>query len=231
MAKRNRLRYFICFRSSWIIMAYEYDLVILVPGKDDREAIDGLLKYRCGSMGISIERYYFIVHPRRDPGVLKEAHEILRPFINTAQYALVIFDHEGSGQETVDRIEIANRLEKNLERNGWEDRNKVIVIEPELENWIWSNSFHVDEVLGWTGNVPPLRKWLEDKGYWPEHEEKPRNPKEAYRQALKEVQIHPSSALFGQLAQFVSLERCTDPSFNELKEILSNWFSTENPNL
>jgi len=204
---------------------FKYDLIILVPGHDDREAIDGLLEYRCESIGISPIRHKFIVHPRRDPGCFNEAAEMLQPYIRNARYALVIFDHEGSGQETKSRQEISRELEILLSRHGWENRIKVIVIEPELENWIWSDSPRVDEVLGWHGHDPPLRNWLHNNGLLPNGQLKPPKPKEAFRKALRESRIHPSSALFADLAERVSLERCQDSAFNELKNVLKSWFS------
>lgn len=54
---------------------------------------------------------------------------------------------------------------------------------------------------------------------------KPVRPKEAMEDALRSVRLPRSSALYRQLAQQVSLSRCTDESFLKLRKILQTWFS------
>lgn len=54
---------------------------------------------------------------------------------------------------------------------------------------------------------------------------KPERPKEAMEQALRMVRLPRSSALYRQLAQQVSLARCTDASFLKFKALLQNWFA------
>lgn len=89
----------------------------------------------------------------------------LRPFINYYAFSLVIFDREGCGQENSSRQQLENRLETLLEQNGWAKRSSVIVIDPELDNWVWSDSPHVDILLGWRRRQPNLRSWLMQKGF------------------------------------------------------------------
>ncbi|MBW1677066.1 MAG: hypothetical protein JRF57_14765 [Deltaproteobacteria bacterium] len=203
---------------------YPLDLVVLVPGKDDREAIDGLLSKRSKSLGIRPIHYEILVHPRRDPGCFHEAQHILQPYFNRAAYAMVIFDHEGSGQEARPAGEIADDLEDKLRQKGWQNRVCVLVIEPELEIWIWSHSPQVDVALGWTGRGQRLRTWLLNKGFWPDGDTKPLRPKECLIEALREVRVQRSSAIYRELAEKVGLQRCQDPTFDKLKNVLRSWF-------
>ena len=204
---------------------FALDLIALVPGKDERETIDGLLSKRSGSLGICRINFQILVHPRRDSGCYNEAQDILQPYTNRAAYALVIFDHEGSGQEERSADDLASDLKGRLSRSGWGDRVQVLVIEPELEVWVWSNSPQVDVSLGWSKHSTNLRTWLSNKGFWPDKSRKPPRPKECLLEALREVRVRRSAAIYRQLAESVGLERCQDPEFNKLKGILRSWFS------
>ncbi|MBW2021154.1 MAG: hypothetical protein JRI65_14345 [Deltaproteobacteria bacterium] len=203
------------------------DLVILVPGKDERETFDALLSSRRESIGIRKINYEILVHPRRDPGCFHEAHDVLQPYIALARYALVVFDHEGSGREEDSPQDLTENLRKRLAASGWEDRVEVLLLEPELENWVWSDSPHVDEVTGWQGQNPPLREWIRGKGWWPSTAAKPERPKEVFEEALRQVKMRRSSAIYRQLAERVSLERCSDGGFLYFKALMQHWFSRE----
>lgn len=203
---------------------YRLDLIVLVPGKDEKEAISGLLDTRCDSIGMCPIRYEILVHPRRDPGCYHEAPHIIQTFINQAAYALVLFDHEGSGRETERAEDVAKELERKLALSGWGNRVLVLVIEPELENWVWSDSSEVDLVLGWQGKDPNLRSWLRSQGVWTDGHPKPDRPKESLVMALRQSRIRRSSALYRQLAENVGLRRCQDLSFKKLCDTLGRWF-------
>jgi hypothetical protein len=160
-------------------------------------------------------------HPKRDPGVYKLAHDFLRPFQHQASYALVIFDRDGCGSpQTRDQLEI--EVEARLSQNGWSERSAAIAIDPELENWVWSDSRHVAEALGW--EHAELRTWLVGSGRQPQGERKPLNPKETVEQALRQKNIPRSSAVYREIAEHVSFERCTDLAFLKLCTVLRRWF-------
>lgn len=73
-------------------------------------------------------------------------------------------------------------------------------VDPELENWVWSDSPHVAQVLGWTDTTTPLRDWLRDKGHWTPECGKPSRPKEAVERVLRHVRKPRSSALYRRLS-------------------------------
>lgn len=201
-----------------------HDLVVLVADKNMEYSIKGILE-RPESIQIKQIKYEIYAHPLRDPGCRNNGHDILCPFVNNCQHALIIFDKEGCGKEkNKTREELESETEKRLITSGWGDRAAAVVIDPELENWLWSDSPEVDLVLGWKGKNPPLRSWLEDRGYLTSNSVKPSHPKEAVESALRMVNKPKSSSIFYQLANRVSLKRCQDRAFLKLKEILVLWF-------
>ena len=75
-----------------------------------------------------------------------------------------MFDHEGSGREQTGVQQLQEILAAEFRRTHWEDHARAIVLSPELENWIWTDSPHVDAVIGWKHSEPSLRPWLIGQG-------------------------------------------------------------------
>jgi len=199
------------------------DLVILVADKNIEYTVQGLLG-RPHDLGIRDIEWDLFVHPRRDPGCLNEAHEFLRPMTRDYAYALVLFDRHGCGRENDPSDALSDRVRSRLARNGWPERAEVVVLDPELEAWVWSPSPHVEECLGWTHQHPPLREWLAEQGYWPRQTPKPPDPKAAMEAVLRQVRKPRSSAIYLDLARQVSLHGCTDAAFRRFGETLRRWF-------
>ncbi|OGR13712.1 MAG: hypothetical protein A2341_05895 [Deltaproteobacteria bacterium RIFOXYB12_FULL_58_9] len=211
-------------------MTAELDLVVLVPGKDERQTVEGLLSTRCDSLSIRSLVYEIIVDAiGRDPGCFRRGPGLLQQYVGRASHGLIMFDHEGSGQEARTAGEVEADVRQRLQAAGWNDRAEVIVIRPELEIWVWSDSPNVDTVLGWNGRQPDLRSWLVTQGYMTQRDAKPARPKEAMLAALREAQIAPSASNFRALAEAVGLARCTDPQFGRLKTLLVEWFGSAIP--
>jgi len=53
---------------------------------------------------------------------------------------------------------------------------------------VWSDSPHVDSVLGWQGIMPDLKTWLTSKGFLNDSLCKPKHPKKAMEEALRKTQ-------------------------------------------
>jgi len=202
---------------------YQKDIIILVADKNTKFAVQGLLS-RHHSLQLRQITTDIFIHPGNDSGCLLHSHDFLRPFINHYAFSLVIFDREGCGQEQSSCHHLESNVEKLLSQNGWEARSSAIVIDPELEIWVWSDSPHVDQILGWSGRQPNLRTWLMQKSRLTAPHDKPNRPKEATEEALKEARMPRSSSSYQQLAEKVSLGRCVDPAFIKLKTTLQNWF-------
>ena len=206
-------------------MSYEKDLIVLVADLDAENAITALLD-RSHSMGTrSIDCDRVLRHPERDPGCCRSSVDMLRRYQTTHAYALVVFDHHGSGRGDDDRETIEHDIEEALKGSGWGDRAAVIVLDPELEIWIWSDSPHVYSTLGWDSRSN-LDVFLHE-GWLEEGQAKPTQPKEAMQAAMKQSRTPRSARIFEQLAEKVSLNRCIDPAFTKLKTTLKGWFPAE----
>lgn len=199
------------------------DLILLVADKNMEASLKGLLS-RFRSLKFRQVEFDLYVHPERDPGCLLRAHDFLRPFASRYARALVLLDHAGCGQESEECSKLEANLERRLDDSGWEGRAAAVVIAPELENWVWSDSPKVDIALGWEGKTPPLRDWLVEKGLLQAGVAKPAEPKRAVELTLKTVRTPRSSAIYFELARGVSTARCTDPAFAKLRRCLLEWF-------
>jgi hypothetical protein len=199
------------------------DLVVLAADLNMEFAVRGLISRE---YALRIRRITFEVfrHPHRDPGCLLRSHLFLRPYSGQYAHAIVMFDREGCGREDLSSSELTQMVEQGLDSSGWNGRATAIVLDPELENWVWSDSPHLADVFGWRDRQPDLRTWLNRKGHWPEGFSKPRNPKSAVEDALRETGTPRSSALYRNLAERVSFQRCTDPSFERFRTQLATWF-------
>jgi len=200
------------------------DLVVLVADRDMESAVRGVLG-RPEALGIRPLSVDFHAHPHRDPGCLREGHEFLRSFTNQYRHAIVMLDREGCGRQESARQELEDQIEERLFNNGWADRAAAIVLDPELEIWIWSDSPEVDNALGWSGRQPNLRNWLREQELLGDNEQKPARPKEALERAMRLVRKPRSSSIYMQLAKTVSLRRCDDPAFVKFRTTLKNWFA------
>ncbi len=208
------------------------DLFVVVADLDMELAIKAILCGRQQAMGISLEfnpdhkpQGDLLRFSGRDAGCYRKAVELLQPQRERYRHAMLLFDHHGCGAENRSRQDIEADVEERLEKNGWEKgRAAAIVIDPELEAWVWSDSPHVAEILGWQSDYDGLRSLLADKGLWIEGRAKPRDPKAAMREACRQKRIPVGATMFAELASKVGLHRCTDAAFQKFRVCLRRWF-------
>ena len=199
------------------------ELVVLAADKNIEHALKGLFA-RPQSLGIQPIEVDVFIEPEHDPACALRGVSFLANFSKEYKHALLMFDHKGSGKEGVQAQDLQENLNTEFIRSSWgEGRARAVVLAPELETWIWSNSPHLDEITGWKNRQPGLRPWLTEQGWLREGWMKPVRPKEAFEAALREAQIPRSSSLYREIANKVSLERCTDNTFREFREIMQNW--------
>jgi hypothetical protein len=198
------------------------DLVILAADKNIDYGVQGLLR-RPAALGIRPVEFDTFVHPRHDPGCAREAHGFLRPFIQEYHHALVMFDRVGSGREAAGGA-LSEEVRGRLAAAGWGDRVEVVVLDPEIEVWVFAPSPKVEQCLGWPARRKPLRGWLESRGLWAVNHPKPADPKMALERALSEIKKPRSSAIYKHLGEQVGVRGCTDPAFVKLCNVLANWF-------
>lgn len=199
------------------------DLFALVADRDIEQAISGLLS-RTHAIGIqplkSVEIRPFARH---DGGCRTEGVSVLRTLRKQFRHALLVFDFDGSGSVVADASALERSLESELAAAGWGNDAAVVIIEPEIEAWVWSSSSKVEEVLEWKSQES-LRDWLRSQSLLTDGHVKPHDPKQALRATLRKVGRKPSSSIFKELAEKVSWKGCTDRSFIKLLSTLQAWF-------
>lgn len=201
------------------------DLIVLVADKSMEEAVEGVLS-RPPSLGIQSIRWDTFRHSEKDAGCRTHGVAFLEPHVRSYRYALLMFDREGCGDETTPVEHLEESLRRDLQCL-WADRADVVVIEPELDIWVWSDSPRVDEIIGWPAGSPSLRSWLASKEFLVSGQRKPSRPKEALETVLRHLGKPRSSSLYGDLARRVSLRRCEDRAFQNFKRIMQRWFGGE----
>ncbi len=197
------------------------DLVILVADADAEWTVRTLIEKRRHALGIRPVRAKVVRHPHRDAGVRSHGHEFLRQYVGKADYALVMLDREGSGHEHRSPGEIESDIEARLVQNGWTPEHvAAVVLDPELEAWVWSPSPHVAEVIGLESDE--LQAILEQVSL--NALNKPERPKEVLEKALRQSRRPFSARIFQELAESVSLRHCQDRAFGKFRSTLQRWF-------
>jgi hypothetical protein len=202
-------------------MVDKRDLVLLVADKNMQFALHGALE-RPAALGMRPISFEIRTHLRRDGGVRKDGPEMLALEKSRFAHALLVMDFEGSGAGNLDAAALESDLDKRLQPN-FGDKGKAIVIEPELDIWMWGSDRAIEEVLRWPLQTP-IRDFLQKQGFELRSDGKPRRPKEALEALIPIHKMPRSSALYEKIAGKISLDRCTDPAFGRLKACLLSWF-------
>ena len=197
------------------------DLVLLVADKNAQFALKGALG-RPEALGIRPVEFEFLVHPGRDGGTRRTGPEVLALERRRFQHALLVLDFEGCGTDLPNAAALEAQLDARLSVR-WNDAAKSIVIEPELDVWVWGADNAVGEAIQWTAGKS-VREWLRERGFTFEANGKPTRPKEALEAALRVPAFPRSSALYQTIAEKISLRRCGDEAFIRLRRQLVQWF-------
>jgi hypothetical protein len=178
------------------------DLFVLTADADMQAVFRAILT-RPDALGIQAISFEVDRHPNRDPGVFRTGPELAR-MIPKHDYDrfILAFDHHGSGCNRPPE-ECATTVQERMDSFTFKDRSMVIVIAPELEEWLWqdpaaiANSSEADAIIG---------------------------PKEGLRRVYKRK---PLPRDFEQITARANLQAWNSSvSFRILKETLQNWFPT-----
>ncbi len=175
---------------------------------------------------MDVHREIVVGDGRADPGVFRTAHDMLAPFLNSHRRAIIVLDAAWDGSPGAEAIRAG--ISRRMVAAGWSpERFVVVVIEPELEAWIWQDNPHVAEAFRFPGEIP-LRGWLEAKGEWPKGQSKPTDPKRAVEKVCRFTRTPRSSATYRRITERVSIRSCCDRAFLGLTEALRRWFPPDN---
>lgn len=198
------------------------DLLCLVADKN-MEAVVGELLGRYQSLGIREITRQILVHPQRDSACYEDPVALLRGWTGGASHALVVFDRAWEGAPDEDPLQLEMVVDRKLGQlgAGWA---KSVVIDPELEVWLFRDSPRLDEALGWKDRTPPLRQELARLRLWAADAAKPADPKQAIEWALRQARLPRSSSIYRQLAKALGTKGCTDLAFLRFQSTLRGWF-------
>jgi len=192
------------------------NLVIMVADKDIRVVLEKLIGERHTDMGIRGVNFDILPGTVRDSDCRTRAHDILREHCGNYKHALVVFDLKGSGGK--DRSGVERFVERKLVPNGWpDDRAAAVVIDPELEAWIWcsqSNLRYVQQILG-------IRS---QENFAKLETEACEGPKKAFKKACRQAKKRSNYKLYRELAEKLPVRSCQDPAFQKLLTTLRRWF-------
>ena len=211
------------------------DCVFFTADSTMKQALLGFLTRKDCFSHYNLGTAPFLFHPNEDlfssatmdPGTYTTGEELMRPFQKTHRHAVLMLDAQwdGSPGAAAIRTDLSNRILV----TGWPaDAFKVIVIEPELEAWIWQRNQRLATALKF-GSVAEMVKAVHDaKVDWPNGQAKPSRPKEALEAvATRKRKIGYSFALHRAITATISLAGCRDNAFLELRQTLQRWFPLE----
>lgn len=192
------------------------DLVIMVADNDIRAVMKELIGERYLEMGIRSVEFDILPESFRDSDCRTKSHDILRKHCGNYQHALVVFDLRGSGGEGRSRTE--RDVENNLAPNGWPyDRAAAVVIDPELEAWIWCNPDNLQFVRRSLG-VQPRTVFARPAA------SAGKEPKNAFQMACRQARKRRSPERYRELAERLPVRNCQDHAFQKLMTTLQRWF-------
>jgi hypothetical protein len=235
-----------------LILTADYECVATLRGFFERR--DFHKKLGCGPIqlgGIFFDSERDIrVHPGHDSGVSKDPQLVLLPERNRYDKALVILDQAWSGAPDADEI-VAN-IETIAEHEArWQrERFEVILIQPELEAWIWQRNIHVCEAFEFSGSENELWDLLSLRSLeldsrskkhvfvpvdtlaalapaWSLQDPKPTNPKGVVEALTRHCGSGPASGVFNEIARTIGVRNCVDKSFHKMRDALCRWFPSQ----
>jgi hypothetical protein len=210
------------------------DLLFVVADRCMAEAVAGLLErdqahliIGCRQLSFDSRRDIKVADGLNDAGLYVRAHVMLRHLAAEYRHAVVIVDEEWDGSPGAGAIE--ERLWAHLAEAGWaSDAALALVVCPEADVWLWSDSPHSAMALGWA-SWTELRPALEEQGWLVPGQAKPKLPKAAAEWALKHCgrKAPRSAALYRQVASNASVRRCEDAALERLLNAIRAWFPVE----
>jgi len=167
-----------------------------------------------------------IVHPRHDPGCYWEGPELIadRVQADSRLYGMLLLDFAWEGHSHRCPEEMQQHLQQRMERAG--QRALAVVLDPELEEWVFVRSPRAIEAMGWT-DWNEAKRVLQEAGLWKKECTKPEDPKKAMEVLLRSKGIPRSSSVYREIARFAGLKHCRSRSFTRIRMALQRWFSIQ----
>ena len=167
----------------------------------------------------------FRVAGHTDPGLWKHAHENLAAFRDKYRHAVIVLDADFDPYPGADVLH--QDITRAMIAADWEEGQfAVVVIQPELEAWLWAANVNVAIAFGHQ-DFTALRNTLEAEGLWTPGEPKPNDLKRARDRAAKLGGKKTGGPIFKGVFGSISskaLNQCVEPGFKTLQEAVQRWF-------
>lgn len=207
-------------------------LLVYVADKNMAEAVGGLLSRRgfhhaigCAPFDFDSRQDIKVANGQNDPGLYTRGGELISPFRDDYERAVLIADEEWDGSPGADAMRDA--LRRHLDDAGWVgDTGLPLVVSPEADVWLWSDSPHSATALGWA-SWDDLRPALQDHGFIQVGRQKPERPKEAAEWALATKRLSRAAWRYREVSSKVSIRRCEDDALRVFINQLRTWFPAE----
>jgi hypothetical protein len=182
------------------------DLFVLTADAE-MQAVFRTVLNRPEALGIRPITFDVDRHLNRDSGVFREGPEFIRKTISKAEYSrfIIALDHDGSGcRKRPD--ECAGIIQDRLDSCTFTNRSMVVVISPELEEWLWHDPRAIDDDPQLTAVSDPKKR--------------------LHHVFLKRHQRQPRVLDFENIARRADLTAWTASlTFRAMQTTLQNWFS------
>ena len=185
----------------------------------------------CGNFQIDPEEGstdIYRVSGHTDGGIWKHAHANLAPFRKQYKRAVIVLDADFEphpGAQTLQKD-----ISDGMIESGWEaDRFCVVVIQPELEAWLWAPNVNVAKAFGHP-NFEDLQAALSGEGLWSAGSTKPHDLKRARDRATKLGGKKTGGPIFKGVFGGISrraCDLCEEPGFIAMRSALKTWFPVE----
>jgi len=165
----------------------------------------------------------YVAAGEHDPGLYSHGTELLSAFERRYEHFVVMMDAQWDGSPGADAIR--NRMREHLTQAGWAtDDCHAVVLEPEVDLWLWTGTDHTAKAMGWD-SWSDLQTGLIGNGFLSPGQTKPQRPKEAAEWALRAKGKPRTSGVYHRISSVASLTRhACEPSLLELMETLRRWF-------
>jgi hypothetical protein len=203
------------------------DLLIYVADADAMAFMRAMLG-KPQALGIRPVSFDIERHPQRDAGMVQSGAELARMKKGHYHKALLMWDHHGSGRDHKQTPEQAQTdMQAKLDAYTWKDNSAVIVLVPELEQWLWFCENALAAHYATTANQ--LAQWVDERAAKLGKASatlKKEQPKELFEHVVRERikrTISPRDfEAIGNRASVNGLLAC--PSFSTIIETLRAWF-------
>jgi hypothetical protein len=160
-----------------------------------------------------------------DCGIWKHAHNNLLPFKDDYRYAVIVLDADFEPHLGAEKLR--EDITKNMLGAGWPaDSFCVVVIDKELEAWLWAPNVNVARAFGHS-DFDQMREALAKKNLWNAGAPKPNDLKAARNLAAKLGGKKTGGPIFRGVFEGISrraCDLCEEKGFIAMRQALRNWF-------